>query len=156
VVGNGDSYFRSRYVIEVDEKSGGLLLFCTFTGSIVRLSSSESIEWRSDNVSPQLRSNLIRLGFLINNSRDELKELENGRKNELINSITRNTRSYRIFTTTHCNASCHYCYEDIFSKHSMNEEIADNLAKYILKHSNGVKNSSWMVWRGAAGKSESD
>lgn len=42
-------------------------------------------------------------------------------------------RSYTIFTTTACNASCSYCFEKGYNILTMSEKTAEDVATYILK-----------------------
>lgn len=44
--------------------------------------------------------------------------------------------SYTIFTTTSCNASCNYCFEKNYKNISMSDQVAEDVAKYIVKTRN--------------------
>lgn len=54
-------------------------------------------------------------------------------------------RSYTIFTTTACNASCSYCFEKGINVLTMSEQTAEDVANYILRSRDFTKatNIEW-------------
>ena len=45
-------------------------------------------------------------------------------------------RKFIIFTTTKCNAHCTYCYEEGIMAMTMIRKTAEDVAEYIMSHSN--------------------
>ena len=72
---------------------------------------------------------LVKQGILVPYHKNELDELYVNRAKRM---LANEEPTYRIFTTTDCNARCFYCYEDRTAKTYMSPEIAEQTADFIL------------------------
>lgn len=132
----GQSYKRSRYIIEVksrDEKY--ILLFNTRTGALVQVPDSlrpqlmkclEQLQKNESLEQTRLFKVLHRGGFIVDSSMDEI--------NEVFNTHYKNLRKPILFLsimpTLECNMSCPYCFEQ-HQNISMNEIAFDTIVKFI-------------------------
>lgn len=53
------------------------------------------------------------------------------------NTFTKDTATYRILTTTGCNAKCFYCYEEGYQKIMMDENTAESVVQFIVNNAQG-------------------
>ena len=121
---------KSRYNY-VCQASNGIILFNTFTSSILLLTKMEYDYLRNEdfsNMPNQLYNALSENGFLINDDIDERAIVTFNRTKNIFNS---ECATFRILTTTACNARCFYCYEEGTDIKTMDVSIADNVIKFI-------------------------
>ncbi len=106
-------------------------LYNTFSGELIRLEKDETIN--------ECRSLLVLHGFLVPETKDEKKFVNDTRfiLNNLVkkDSIT----DFTILTTTDCNARCFYCYEMGRKRISMSSETAHDVSAYMVRVSNKKK-----------------
>ena len=128
---------KSQFIVKQknnDDKS--VLIYSTFTTSIVELESkiySDIFENNLYNEYPDEVNALYEMGFLIDDGRDELKELENLRI-QSNNANKADPTYYIICPTTGCNARCYYCFEKGAIQKRMNRETADAVVKFIIEN----------------------
>lgn len=117
----------------------GVLLYNTFTTSLVELSNEvyETIFVNNDFTRPEIPT-LYNMGFLIDDSYDEIKAMENIRCDVIRNSGDK-IANIIIAPTLECNAHCFYCFENGYRKGIMSQEIADALIRFLEQHWNGEK-----------------
>lgn len=117
----------------------GVLLYNTFTTSLVELSYDlyQSIFLKND-FSCLETSTLYNMGFLIDDTYDEIKAMENIRRN-VIKSSSERIANIIIAPTLECNAHCFYCFENGYRKGKMSLDTADALIDFLEKRWNGEK-----------------
>ena len=112
----------------------GVLIYNTFTTSLVELSEELYKEiFIKDNFSLPETSSLYSMGFLIDDTYDEIKAMENIRRNVVKNS-SKKIANIIIAPTLECNAHCYYCFENGYRKGTMSQETADALIEFLEKH----------------------
>lgn len=117
----------------------GVLIYNTFTTSLVELSEELYKEiFIKDNFSLPETSSLYSMGFLIDDTYDEIKAMENIRRNVVKNS-SKKIANIIIAPTLECNAHCYYCFENGYRKGTMSQETADALIEFLEKHWNRKK-----------------
>ena len=101
------SHYNYYFNIGKDEVG----IFNTFSGAVVGLTPSEldDLKQEKGDLEP-----FVRNGIIVPFFKNELDELYANRVNRIISN---DKPTYRIFTTTDCNARCFYCYEDRAKKH---------------------------------------
>lgn len=120
----------SNYIIK-EIYGNEVLLFHTITWSIYVLTLEEY-----DNI---LNNEYLKsVNVIVDNNLDELKIATQAYRERMVKKnlpTYDRINSYVVFTTTACNARCHYCYEtNLEKKESMTLETAENLVQFILKH----------------------
>lgn len=131
------------YILKLNVKDGQLW-YNLLTREIILLSQNDI-----DKISKRDRiiiQRLVMKWFLIPNDIDaktvtycffeQYNRRHPVRQNMKINLAT-------VFTTTECNARCPYCYEYGTAKTTMNEEIAEKTAEYIIKKSGNQIMFKW-------------
>lgn len=167
---NIDGYFRfSRYAFPVP-CDDGTLFYHIMTGELLHLNHEEwdqllhdryirmpaekndsyqKAEQNAgrDDISEQngLFCELMRKWFLVSDSFDEYVHASQiFSVLKLLQPKTREIHSYRIFTTTDCNARCFYCYEIGRRKLTMSNQTAYDVARYIAeRHGSQTVKLSW-------------
>ena len=116
-----------------------ILLYNTFTTSLVELPENiyNSIFVENDFSLPEV-SALFNMGFLIEDSYDEIQAMENIRCDVIKNS-SKKIANIIIAPTLECNAHCFYCFENGYRKGKMTVETADALVDFLKKNWNGEK-----------------
>jgi uncharacterized protein len=110
--------FASRYNFFIPLESQAGLLFSAFSGAIVKLSGSDSIQLASHlcqfprevdggEISDDLISQLTDGGFLTHNPEEQLDEIRRRYRDARLNYPLVIT----LTTTMECNLGCYYCYE---------------------------------------------
>lgn len=117
----------------------GVLLYNTFTTSLVELSDEiYKIIFVEENFSLPEVSALYSMGFLVDDTYDEIKAMENIRRDVVKNSSEK-IANIIIAPTLECNAHCYYCFENGYRKGKMTQETADSLIQFLVQHWNGEK-----------------
>ena len=101
-------------------------IFNTYSGAVVGLSP---VEYEELNNGRGDIDALVKQGILVPGHKNEIDELYVNRAKRM---LANEEPTYRIFTTTDCNARCFYCYEDRTAKAYMNPETANQTADFIL------------------------
>lgn len=117
----------------------GILLYNTFTTSLVELSEElyKTIFVKDDFSLPEV-SSLYNMGFLVDDTHDEIKAMENIRCDVVKNSSEK-IANIIIAPTLEYNAHCFYCFENGYRKGRMTQETADALVAFLEEHWNGKK-----------------
>lgn len=116
-----------------------ILLYNTLTTSLVELSETlyVSVFINNDFSYPEVAS-LYEMGFLVEDSCDEVKLMEKIRCDVIQHSSSK-ISNIIIAPTLECNAHCFYCFENGFRKGKMSIETADSLVEFLKEHWNGDK-----------------
>lgn len=91
-----------------------------------------------------LFNNLVKGNMLVEDDVDEIERIK------FLNSISRfsqDTLSLTIAPTSDCNFACSYCYEKGIKSHSMNEEVINDIIKFVENKSKNIKYLS-VTWYG--------
>lgn len=117
----------------------GVLLYNTFTTSLVELPNNlyTAIFEKSDYSLPET-SKLYDMGFLVDDTYDELEAMEKIRCDVIKNSSSQ-IANIIIAPTLECNAHCFYCFENGYRKGKMSLETADALVQFLEKRWNKEK-----------------
>lgn len=110
----------------------GVLLYHTMTGALVLLEKNETIQ--------DAQIELSQLCFLVEETFDEMdfsRELQ--QLMATLQSAGGRITSFTVFTTTHCNARCFYCYEKEIRRFTMSEQTAKDTADFIIHSCEGRK-----------------
>lgn len=130
---------KSQYNIYViNDKS--VILFNTFTDSMLLVSKSyyksfqelRFVQGKLSSVDMETFSSLIENGFIIDDERDEFKELSLIHRKRIFEN---DSYSLTILPTLDCNLRCWYCFENHRVGTRMDEVVQDkicNLAKRVL------------------------
>lgn len=127
-------YRLMKYVLQ-KKCEDGLLLHNSITGKLVLLNDTEA--FILDNLPTkctEAMKELIENHFLVPIDYDEKDTVQKVRM--LIKRLDASTgiESYTILTTTNCNARCFYCYESDLPHLNMDEQTANKLVDYMIKH----------------------
>jgi len=101
-------------------------IFNTYSGAVIGLSPNEYVELKNGDGNIDA---LVKQGILVPYHKNELDELYVNRAKRM---LANEEPTYRIFTSTDCNARCFYCYEDRTAKTYMSPETAEQTADFIL------------------------
>lgn len=129
-----------KSIFNISQQIGDkILLYNTFTTSMVEMSKElyESV-FVQDDFSISETSSLYSMGFLIDDSCDEVLAMENLR-NEVVKNSSDKIANIIIAPTLECNAHCFYCFENGHRKGRMSLETADALIEFLEKKWNGEK-----------------
>lgn len=105
------------------------LVYNTFSGGIAILDKIEIKKMQS--LSGYL-TDFKKMGFVVDEDIDEFEIINNDRN---INIYSKSSATYRILTTTNCNARCFYCFEKDYIHQTMSIDKAKEVADFIIKHS---------------------
>lgn len=123
--------------LEYDDKFG--IIYNCFTGAILK-AEYEKMVWikkrQVEHLSVSELNELKVLGILVEDDIDEKKIVEMDR---ISGATTKDVLTYRILTTTSCNAKCFYCYEEKAKLCEMSIETAKEVSKFITSRSRGAK-----------------
>ena len=89
---------------------------------------------------------LVKGLFFVPYDHDDEKTVHQLRSALRLMNTKKDVTSFKILTTTDCNARCFYCYESGIKKHDMSLETADKVAEYIIKKSG--KKKVTLAWFG--------
>ena len=136
-------YKKSLYNLTIEQENE-YIIFNTFSGAIVRLSDDEFAMFnQSDEFlkSPDLQS-YVKLGLVLPADVDEQKIINYDRINGMYST---ETLTFRILTTTKCNAKCFYCYEKNMEILFMSIDTADLVSRFIISRAEKSKtvNIQW-------------
>ena len=106
------------------------IIFNTNSGAIVNLSQNELEKYYSNAFSKDELQILNKQGLYVDDTVDELKTVLE-RRSAAINNT--NELTFRVFTTSFCNANCSYCFERNYEKLNMSLEVAHATVTFINK-----------------------
>lgn len=121
-------YFEGK-VIYHNSLTNKFMLLEPILYDLIIASKNEDVSKLKD-FHPTLFKELIRLGFIVDSNKDEIKKVK-----ELIKTIDNTNKYYRLIInpTMNCNFKCWYCYEN----HINNSKVSKNTLKSII---NLIKN----------------
>ena len=115
------------------------MLYNTFTTSLVELTNDLYNDiFIEKNFSHSEVTLLFNMGFLVDDSYDEARAMENIRC-EVIKNSSEKIANIIIAPTLECNAHCFYCFENGYRKGNMTIETADALIDFLVRNWNGNK-----------------
>ena len=127
--------YRISYHCLREHVAEGELLYQTMTGELLLLSPEETVEMLEAG---SLHDELVARWFLVPEAFDECQLAQQVRQTQML--LTRHKPGithYVIFTTTDCNARCHYCYELGRPRRTMTDEVAHDAAAFIMHNCKG-------------------
>lgn len=92
------------------------------------MTEDEYYHFDNDSLDGEITKKLIKDGFYVNDNFEELKQIENDRKDGINDS---RKRVIRIYTTTFCNAHCEYCFENGIQMQRMDINTASAFIYYL-------------------------
>ena len=128
-------YKLSKYSIKISQDENTVILYNTFSGSIVRLENVIYQELLGEKIqcSEKIHYDLIRQGFLVPNCQNEFFKAKYIMHSKL-QSDQVDSLSYVIAPTMKCNMNCVYCFEANSDKEVvMTTETADKVIQFIVK-----------------------
>ena len=150
-------YRLSKYVVThiPEDDPTTMLLLNTVTGTIISITNTEYDDVVADkikNTNNFLYFYLIQYWFLVPEDFDE-KTMVNLIRNTMYNTVPLTSYNdqidhYVILTTTGCNARCSYCYQCGTRTEVMTSKTADQVVKFIMKHSAKAKKTPNISWFG--------
>ena len=123
---------KSLFNVFVNLENEETLLYNTYSTSLIVLDNvmcSNIKDEKFENLSSTDLAALLEMGFLVEDERDELLDLEKTRKSE----IEQVEQVVTIFSTNRCNARCYYCFEKGINYEHMSEETARKTVEFILQ-----------------------
>ena len=121
------SFSKYNYVLKLDDSN--YIIFNTFTGSIILLDKSNYSKLLNADSTSKYTNDFLKQGFLIEENLEEKNIIDLDRIKSLCSS---DVMTFRILTTTSCNARCFYCYEEGIKPCKMSFETAKNTCKFII------------------------
>lgn len=125
-------YKASRYNYFCELNDNYYLLFNSFSGAIIKIGTElkSKLLLNLKELSEQEIITLGKMGIIIPEEMNEIDIIEFDRSKGV---YCTDTVTYRILTTTACNARCSYCYEERKNFESMTSDTADAVVKFIIK-----------------------
>lgn len=127
----GVTYRLFKYVM-LEPVEEGVLLYNTMTLELLLLSSQEADTMMESE-------ELLTKWFLVPQEHNDRKLADDLRA--FVKAMYKPSKyitHYKVYTTTHCNARCYYCFEKNFTnKKTMSSETAGQLVKYIAENCGG-------------------
>lgn len=138
----GDADVRPLHYVVREKVDDGTLWYNVLTREMLLIGDEESN-------SEETRQRLKEQWFMVPQDFDDAKFCREVRQLNAMLGINKSDKSitgYTIFTTTDCNARCYYCFELGQRRRPMTREVAEDVAQYIINHSDGKKVK--IVWFG--------
>lgn len=124
----------SKHCLRVPIEDGELL-YHNMTGELLELSSEESAVMFDDT---GLRDELIARWYLVPEGFDEHQLAQQVRTaSRLFTPHTAGDVHFVVFPTSDCNARCFYCYELGRPRRNMTDEVAHDVAAFIVRSAAG-------------------
>ncbi|MCI7796803.1 MAG: SPASM domain-containing protein [Lachnospiraceae bacterium] len=136
------NYFR--------EGCGCAFLWNTASDACVILNSREASHFtkpESSRLSDDFHALLYELGFYVDADLDEVFRIDLLRKRHAYAYPENGHIDIEILPTQSCNARCFYCFEQKFTSLTMNEDIANEVIRYICSHVTADQNVCF-IWFG--------
>lgn len=132
---NDTVYRLMKYTIDTMCDDGLLLQNCV-TRELVLLNDEEKLIFDSLPCEySEAMDELIEHRFLVPVDFDEYKSVNQLRNVMNAVSTDKSIDFFTILPTTACNARCFYCYESNMEHHTMTEQVAEDVVKYIVQNS---------------------
>ena len=126
----GENYMKSPYLREIYHDDG-LLVYNVLTCEIILI--DKELYYNPD---ANLKRWLIERWYYLEETNNYRQIADMFRQaathNEAYHKEKQETAGFVITTTTVCNARCFYCYESGYHQKPMTDEMAKNIAKYIV------------------------
>lgn len=128
----------SKYNYSCKIENDKIIIFNTFSSAILKVDSDFFSTLTTDFTAfnQEIIDELFKLEIIIKDDFDEKVMISHDRT---ANIYSKESITYRILTTTACNARCFYCYEDNFVTSTMSMQIADKIIEFIQDNSNASK-----------------
>lgn len=138
--GNEQCEMKSSRFNIVQEYQKQILIYNTYSTSMVEIEPElySSIFINGDENYTTEIEQLIQMGFLVDDSSDELAEQKNIR-DTVISTSGDIISNIIIAPTLECNAHCFYCFEKGYRKGIMTPETARGVVSFLKEHWNGEK-----------------
>ena len=128
---NGVNYIKSPYLKEV-KCDDGLLVYNSLTSEIILIDENDY------NAPTKQDLNWLKSHWYYIDEKTHPRTLADMfRQIAFVDSYankSNKSNSYVIMTTTACNARCFYCYECGYQQKPMSDEIAKNVAKFLVQN----------------------
>ena len=128
-------------------KNGHYLVINTLSSAVATVSQSELKVINSPNDATSNKDLLqacVANGFLVNKEELEHKKVMALRH---VNNFNTDHVGIQILPTTECNARCFYCYEENFSKETMDRETIEAVISFLLDYTEAAKHIT-IAWFG--------
>lgn len=144
-LGQNPYYKKGKYRLNkycfIHDYKGVKLILNELTRSMVAMAENEfaniyEVEKAYDDPSLEYVLFLIQNFFLVEETYDEaekLEEIRNHLRPVIDDLYLKECYDYVILPTTTCNARCFYCYESPMKKMPMSIDMAERVARYIMK-----------------------
>ena len=136
----GTKYKKSPYLKEV-KIDDGLLVYNVLTSEIMLI--DEGIYNCPSN---ELKNNLIKHWYYLEENVNPMSIADMFKQavtNKQFYNKNNQSNSYVIMTTSVCNARCFYCYECGLQQRPMTDDIAKNVAKYLVQNNKQRLHLTW-------------
>jgi radical SAM protein with 4Fe4S-binding SPASM domain len=119
----------SKFIIKSELNSDEVLLYSTVTTALIALTKEQynKVFFEQDFSNNDIVNQLYQLGFLVDNTNQEMQILDKIRKIEIESKIP----VVKIFSTNKCNAKCYYCFEDGINPVDMTKKTANQTVAFI-------------------------
>lgn len=123
---------KYNYLCKIEDDT--TIIFNTFSSAILKVDSDFLSTLTTDFTAFNQKTidKLFELGIIIKDDFDEKAVISHDRA---ANIYSKESITYRILTTTACNARCFYCYENNFTITTMNMQTADKIIEFIQDNS---------------------
>ncbi len=118
------SYKLSSYCVSTD-CDDGTLLYNTLTGAMFLIDKDETVE---DNI-----EQMVKYRFCVPTDFNEIEFADGIREILSYMSFDNSVTSFKVLTTTDCNARCFYCYQAGCKHITMSDKTAVDVADYIAR-----------------------
>jgi len=126
-------YRISEYNYCLDYNTEIKIIFNTFSGAIVSMSSTEYSRFMDLSLCTDSELETFHsVGLIIPKSNDTKRVID---FNRAAGVFSNKKHTYAILTTTECNARCFYCYEKGTPHYNMNIDVADKVSNFISSKS---------------------
>lgn len=115
------------------------VIYNSFTGAIIKIENEKKSWIENEQFEEFSVEEIIALkdhGIIIDDDIDEKKIIEMDR---ISGSTSKDSLTYRILTTTECNAKCFYCFEEGMDYCKMSMDTAKAVSNFISTRSLGAK-----------------
>lgn len=149
---DGDSFRISRFSFPIKNDDQIVLVYNTLHNSFAAV---DTTTWTclASGVFAKVKSSdvglLLDCGILVPVSLDEHKDyIERFAFLQDLSRLHPGIVRYNIYTTTHCNARCPYCFENGIARKHMDAEVADKVVSYIESTYSRTSDEVYFRWFG--------
>ena len=141
----------SKYNFFINYKEDNIIAYNSFTNALAIINNdkyNQFLAFKNNNgdISDEnLKSDLLKGGFLIEDTKDELKDL---RRDLYMSRFNTKRLSLTIAPTSDCNFRCVYCFEqNSIRKEYMSKETMNHIINLVKSKSEEIKHLS-ITWYG--------